>query len=345
MIFHTIPSFLKHCPANPVLTVKDIPFECCQVYNAGVTKFHGKYVMVFRCDQGRSPEAFRQAEEEAARSGKPMRFPPVEVKLGLAVSDDGIRWDVQREPIFEHPIPGKNWIYDPRLTVIDGRCYMCFAYETLYGVCGGIAVTDDFDKFEILYTSVPDNRNMVLFPEKINGNFMRLERPFPVYSRVENEAFDIWMGESPDCRYWGGHRRLLGAEEVPYCNSKLGPGAPPVKTPYGWLTTLHAVYKVDHELNAWHRNWNKVYYGGIMLLDLENPSKILGLAEKPLLVPELDYEVNGMRGSVIFPGGMILEDSGEVKIYYGAADTVECLAVAHLDDLLAMCKPFNRVVG
>ena len=77
---------------------------------------------------------------------------------------------------------------------------------------------------------------------------------------------------------------------------------------------------------------------GIMLLDLEDPTKIIGMYDKPLIAPELPFESNeGFRQNVIFPGGMILEDSGEVKIYYGAADTVECLATANVDDLIKLC--------
>ena len=75
-----------------------------------------------------------------------------------------------------------------------------------------------------------------------------------------------------------------------------------------------------------------------MLLDLEDPSKVIGMSKEPLLAPETDYEVDeGLRQNVIFPGGMILEDSGEVKIYYGASDTVECLATANVDDLIKLC--------
>ena len=75
---------------------------------------------------------------------------------------------------------------------------------------------------------------------------------------------------------------------------------------------------------------------GLMLLDLEDPSKVIGIFDKPLLEPELPYELEGFRGSVLFPGAMILEDDGSVKIYYGAADTVECVATAKLAELLAM---------
>jgi beta-1,4-mannooligosaccharide/beta-1,4-mannosyl-N-acetylglucosamine phosphorylase len=141
--------------------------------------------------------------------------------------------------------------------------------------------------------------------------------------------------------YWGNSKLLLGVEDVPYANDKIGPGAPPVKTPKGWLTTFHAV-DIDpyRGKNGWEPFWKKRYCAGIMLLDLEDPSKIIGLYKEPLLAPEADYEISGgFRNHVIFPGGMILEDDGEVKIYYGAADTVECLATAHVDDLIKLCKP------
>ncbi|MCK4981389.1 MAG: glycoside hydrolase family 130 protein [Victivallaceae bacterium] len=329
----TTENTVKRCFTNPVLSAKDIPYSSVQIYNAGVTKFQGKYVMVFRNDYDRTQEDF--ASHDA--TGLP-GSPPVKINIGIAFSDDGLNWDVAPKPCFELEDDDILGAYDPRLTVIDGRCYMCFAVDTRHGIRGGIAVTDDFDKFEILTMTVPDNRNMVLFPEKINNEFVRLERPFPVYGRYDkDEAFDIWMSSSFDCKYWGNHRLLLGAENVPFSNSKIGPAAPPVKTEKGWLTTIHAVEKVDREIYAWHRNWNKVYYGGIMLLDLEDPGKIIGMCNEPILKPEEPYELEGMRGEVIFPGGMILEDSGEVKIYYGAADTVECLATAHVDDLLKLC--------
>ena len=111
-----------------------------------------------------------------------------------------------------------------------------------------------------------------------------------------------------------------------------------MKTPRGWLTTFHAVRYVEEDIPAWHSGWRKEYHAGLMLLDLEDPSKVVGLCREPLLSPEADCEKRGFRGSVIFPGGMILEEDGEVKIYYGAADTVECLATAHVDDLLALCE-------
>ncbi len=320
------PSFVKKHPANPLLKADMIPYPSVLTFNAGITKYNDKYVMVFRNDYNISPETIYQ------RSG--------DINLGLATSNDGINWSVASKPCWEMHTDEIIRIYDPRLTVIEGKCYVCFAMDTLHGLRGGVAVTEDFDKFEILSLSAPDNRNMVLFPEKINGRFMRLERPLPVYSRGANqkESFDLWCSFSPECRYWGDTALMLGAEKVPYANSKIGPGAPPIKTKDGWLCTIHAVHKVDSDLPCWHRDWRKVYMGGLMLLDLENPTKIISLAQKPLLVPEEQYETHGFRGSVIFPGGMILEETGEVKIYYGSADTVECLATADVDDLVRFAK-------
>ncbi|HEY3377790.1 MAG TPA: glycoside hydrolase family 130 protein [Armatimonadota bacterium] len=308
---------------NPVLSARDIPYQAALIFNAGVTKYQGRYVMVFRNDYG-SLDAQRLDG----------------TNIGLAFSADGLHWDVQPHPCFTLQDEEILRAYDPRLTVIDGKCYMCFAVDTRHGIRGGIAVTEDFDHYEILSLSTPDNRNMVLFPELVGGKYVRLERPFPVYSRGR-DRFDIWCSDSPDLRYWGNAQLVLGVEDVPYANDKIGPAAPPIKTSRGWLTTFHAVDIDDTRgKNGWEPRWIKRYCAGIMLLDLENPAHIVGISREPLLAPEAPYEVDGgFRTNVIFPGGMILEDSGEVKIYYGAADTIECLATTHVDDLLSLCQP------
>jgi beta-1,4-mannooligosaccharide/beta-1,4-mannosyl-N-acetylglucosamine phosphorylase len=267
-------------------------------------------------------------------------LPGSTTNLGLAYSKDGISWEVRDKPIIllnddEEIIR----TYDPRLTVIEGKVYMCFAVDTRHGLRGGIAATEDFEQFEVLSLSVPDNRNMVLFPERVGGHYVRLERPFPVYSRGGRDRFDMWMSDSPDLKYWGNSQLVLRVEDVPFANDKIGPAAPPIKTSKGWLTTFHAVdVDADRGKNGWEKAWKKRYTGGIALLDLERPDRVIGLCPNPLIAPEAAYETEGgFRNDVIFPGGMILEESGEVKIYYGAADTVECLATAHVDDLLALC--------
>ncbi len=147
---------------KPVLTKDDIPYEASLIFNAGVAKYNGKYVMVFRNDYGPTEETFPA-----------VRF---KTSLGLATSDDGIKWTVSEKPIFDNknllPEDEMKRLYDPRITVIDGKPYLCMAMDTAHGVRGCIAEIDDnFEKINIISASAPDNRNMVLFPEKVNGKY------------------------------------------------------------------------------------------------------------------------------------------------------------------------------
>ncbi len=315
-------SIIHRHPANPILSARQVPYPTALVFNAGVCKFNGQYVMVFRNDYG-------SVEDQIVEG----------TNLGLAFSADGIAWQVQPTPFMDWHDAEVIRAYDPRLTVINQRCYISFAVDTQHGIRGGIAVTDDFAHIEMVSLTAPDNRNLVLFPEKIDGKFLRLERPLPVYGRWGMERFDIWISDSPDLVYWGNSQLLLGVEDVPFANLKIGPAAPPIKTERGWLVIFHAVdWSAERSKTGWEDDWQKRYTAGIALLDLHDPRKVLGVCKQPLIVPEAYYEIaNGFHNNVVFPGGMILEDNGQVKIYYGAADTVECLATAHVDDLLNLC--------
>ncbi len=332
-------SLLTRHASNPVLEGKDCPFPATLVFNAGVAYHEGRYVMVFRNDHG--------------RWGDP-QFDGT--NLGLATSSDGLSWEVEPEPILDEEraraglrdlYPERfgpefvKRIYDPRITIVEGRAYLCFAVDTDHGVCGGVAETDDFRSFRFLSLSAPDNRNFVLFPERVGGEFVRLERPFPSYMQPRPERFPIWTSRSKDMRAWGAHRPVLGPEDLPYGNCKLGPAAPPIKTDRGWLTTIHVVNKDPASpLAGWEaKDWTKTYVAGLVLLDLEDPSKVVGMMREPLLAPEAPYELDGFRGSVIFPCGMVAQPDGEVRMYYGAADTCIAMASAHIDDLIAACRP------
>lgn len=314
---------------KPVLTKDDIPYPASLIFNAGVAKYKGRYVMVFRNDYGPTEETYPA-----------VRF---KTSLGFATSTDGINWQVHDKTIFDNkdllPTDEITRLYDPRITIIDDKPYLCLAMDTRHGVRGCIAEIDDnFEKITVLSASAPDNRNMVLFPEKIGGKYVRLERPFPVYSRGR-DRFDMWLSTSPDLVFWGETELVLAVEDVPYANDKIGPAAPPIKTDKGWLTLFHAVDKDESRgKNGWETAWKKRYCAGIALLDLDDPTKVVGMSKLPLIAPETYYETeSGFRKHVIFPGGMILEDNGEVKIYYGASDTVECLATANIYDLIALC--------
>ena len=180
---------VKRYSQNPILSSADAPYNSDQIYNAGVTKFNGKYVMIFRNDWG---DTLFQENDWG-------------VHLGFAFSDDGLNWKISHKVCLDIHDDEIKRVYDPRLTVIDGLCYVCFAVDTLHGIRGGIAVTEDFNHFKILSLSAPDNRNMVLFPEKINGKFARFERPFALYNSANSDVqrLDMWYSESPDARFWG----------------------------------------------------------------------------------------------------------------------------------------------
>ena len=320
---------------KPILTSADMPFDSLLVFNAGVTKFNGKYIMVFRNDYGTDPERFLREKHMPGTS------------IGVAFSDNGVDgWQVRDVPLMDNHITQAesngmiHRFYDPRITILEGKPYLCLAADTKMGVQGCVAEVDDnFEKVNVISMSVPNNRNMVLFPEKVGGKYMRLERPMAMFAD-DAYCYDLWCSSSPDLRFWGNSKVIMRQGRVlPYAKDKLGPAAPPVKTEKGWLTTFHAVdIEEGRGKNGWENKWELRYTGGIMLLDLEDPSKIVGLYKKPLIAPEFPYETDeGFRQNVIFPGGMILEDDGEVKLYYGASDTYECLATAHVDDLIKLC--------
>ncbi|MCC6398797.1 MAG: glycoside hydrolase family 130 protein [Bacteroidetes bacterium] len=308
---------------NPVLKAQDVPYRTDLVLNAGVAKYQGKYVMLFRNDI--------RLDEFTVSEG---------VHLGLATSDDGLHWTPRPKPCFDIHNEEILNSYDPRITVMDGRCYITLGIDTRHGVRGGIVVTDDFQKFEVVSISAPENRNFVLFEKRFNGNYFRLERPFPIYGRPGYpERFDIWISDSPDLVHWGNSELLLGVEHVPFANQKVGAGPPPIKTSAGWLTIFHASdFDETRQRRGYEKSWKKRYCAGIMLLDNDDPRKIVAMSKRPLIAPEAPYETaNGYRNFVVFPTGIILEDSGEVKIYYGAADTCMCLATADVADLINLC--------
>ncbi|MBR3620822.1 MAG: glycosidase, partial [Clostridia bacterium] len=147
---------------RPVLTKYDVPYEASLVFNAGVCKYGGKYTMVFRNDYGEF-------------NGKKFAG----TSIGIAFSDDGISWSVSDKTLSYSGHPEIVRIYDPRLSVIEGEIYICLACDTKHGLLGGVGKLHDFTEIEFLSFLPPDNRNLALFPEKINGKYVLLERPMP----------------------------------------------------------------------------------------------------------------------------------------------------------------------
>lgn len=318
-LFSTSPIITRY--PDTILSRHDVPYPAALTFNAGVVKTDDRYIMIFRNDYG--------SFEEERIDG---------TNLGLAFSDDGIKWKVEPEPCFAMADDEVLRVYDPRITVLEDRYILCFAVDTKHGVRGGIAETKDLKHFEVLSMSVPENRNMVLFPEKINGNYVRLERPMPVYGR-DGMKFDIFLSESPDLVYWGKSRLVMGVEHVPFANEKIGPGAPPIKTDKGWIMLFHAVdFDPARGKNGWEPTWKKRYTIGVALLDLKDPSKVIGMYKRPLMIPEGYYELEqGYRTNALFPCAALVDEGNVVRIYYSAGDCIIRMATCDLDELIGLC--------
>jgi beta-1,4-mannooligosaccharide/beta-1,4-mannosyl-N-acetylglucosamine phosphorylase len=320
-------SIVQRYPGNPILRAEDLPYPSKLVYNAGVVRHEGRYTMVFRTDSGWDPETKKAPE----------------FNLGLAFSEDGIDWRVHPDKLHPDNDPDIRGSNDPRLMWMEDRFFLTYSQLTWHGNRVVIAATRDFQQFEILDRTVPDNRDVVLFPEKINGKYYRLERPFPIDSRDKQRQFDIWISESPDLVYWGRSQPLLCLEDIPYANERLGAGSPPIRTDAGWLVLFHAV-DVDEGRgkNGWEDQWQSRYTAGVLLLDLHDPRQVIAASKDPLMVPGAAYEVNGgFRNNVVFPTALVPEENGEAKIYYGAADTFLCLATARIEELVAFCLTYR----
>ena len=322
------PEFISRYQNNPIITPKDIPYPCDRVYNPGVCKVNGEYIIILRTENVTNPEF------------------PVQT-LGIGRSRDGYNFTIDPEPVL-YPFPDDyGHMNDPRITYIDGEYFLTYCSDPFdireEGIYLCIAKSKDLKTWEKIYTSEPDNRNSVIFPEKVGGLYVRLDRPFRRGYKLEN-GYDIWISYSPDMQFWGKHSLLLSCHDLPWGSHKIGPGAPPVKTEKGWLTIFHAaeIIEPDGYFLPWGENSSssvtKVYRPGIMLLDLNNPSKIVGISKDPLMEITAAYEKDASyRPNAIFATGMIEEENGTVKIYYGASDTSIAVASAKISDLVELC--------
>ena len=205
--------------------------------------------------------------------------------------------------------------------------------QDFYGAAIGMAKTTDFKTFtRIENPFLPFNRNAVLFPRKIGGNFMLLSRP----SDSGHTPFgDIFISESPDLTYWGKHRHVMGKGSEWWESLKIGGGAAPIETSEGWLLFYHGV---SGTCNGY------VYSIGGAILDIDNPSIVKYRCETFLLTPEEWYEERGFVPNVCFPCATIHDsESGKIAIYYGAADSYVGLAFTELDDIIDYIKEHSVV--
>ncbi len=292
---------------NPIIT-RDAVKNANSIFNSAMVPFEGGFKGVFRCD------------DITRRPG-----------LHAGTSKDGINWDIDDEPIKFicdiEELKEFNFGYDPRVCKIEDKYYVtwCNGYKNKPTI--GVAYTTDFKAFYQLENAfLPYNRNGVLFPRKINGNYAMISRP----SDNGHTPFgDIFYSESPDLTFWGKHRLLMeparGWQRV-----KVGGGPIPIETDEGWLMIYHGV------LNSCN---GYVYSAGAAILDKEQPWKVIYRSAPYILAPRELYECVGDSPNAVFPCTALCDaDTGRIAMYYGCADTVIGLAYTTVDDLMKFTK-------
>ncbi|MBN2280683.1 MAG: glycoside hydrolase family 130 protein [Candidatus Marinimicrobia bacterium] len=293
---------------NPIIGWNPIS-KAARIYNSAVLPVDGEFAGVFRGDQ---------------KNGRATLF--------FGRSKDALKWEIGPDPI--------NWVdekgnpkpisygYDPRFVEIENRYYITWC-DDMHGASIGLGKTEDFKTFVRLPNPLmPFNRNGVLFPRKIKDKYLLLSRP----SDSGHTPFgDIFISESPDMVHWGNHQWLMGkGGQGWWQGTKIGAGPVPIETTEGWLLFYHGV---SGTCNGF------VYSFGAVLLDIDNPGKVLYRTRDYLLTPEKDYETVGFVPNVAFPCANICDaDTGKIAIYYGAADTYTALAFTQADELLDYMK-------
>lgn len=332
-------SVLRRFEGNPVLEPRADAWDCVSVFNPGAILHEGQVLMLYRAvsDLGQYVSRF-----------------------GLAVSEDGYSFERASEgavfePVRRHEVGG---VEDARITR-DGEDFL-ITYAAVSKVPGPVYADMDFfrltkrDPFAerpgippmgpsytgllrspdlrtftaqgLLTPPGLDDRDGVLFPEKVGGRYVMMHRPSSwVGSEYGTDGPSIWLAFSPDLVHWDygeGDRYLLMKPEADWEGGKIGAGPPPVRTPAGWLVIYHGV------------DANHVYRVGAALLDLQNPLEVMARTDEPLMEPEEDWERVGIIPNVVFPTAAIWEAGRELLVYYGGADRVVGLATAQMDELL-----------
>lgn len=245
--------------------------------------------------------------------------------LRIARSSDGIHFTVDDAPSLSPETSYETFgIEDPRITLIDDTYWINYSAVSPRGVSTALASTKDFKRFErhgIIFP--PSNKNVTIFPQKIGGSYVALHRP-------NLEGFErpaIWSASSPDLKSWGDHRFVAAARDDSWDNEKIGGGAPPFRVRAdghdGWLAIYHGVTGSPY-----------AYSLGALLLDADDPSRVIARSREPILEPEAPYERDGFFNGVVFTCGLLV-DGDRIRIYYGAADGVTAVADLSLDEILS----------
>lgn len=341
---------------NPLLTPRDLipsrpDFEVTCVLNPGAFRFEGKIGLLLRVAERPIPEAGFLATPILAEDGtisivRVRKDDPgireVEARsfvwngrfylttmscLLVAWSTDGGRTftpDYQCRLMPQQPCEAYG-IEDARVEKIDGEYLLTFTAVGPGGVAVGCRRTRDWRTFSATELLLPpSNKDAALFPRRLEDRFYLLHRPTdPACGN------HIYLAESPDLRHWGNHRCIAMTRPGCWDEERIGAGAAPLETGRGWLEIYHGADR------------NGRYALGGLLLDHDDPSRVIARSETPFMEPEADYERNGFYNNCIFTNGQIAEGD-RLLLYYGASDSVVCGAELHISELLNSLKPTGR---
>lgn len=287
---------------NPIITPSSFPnaygtFNCCPF------RYKDKYMLL---------QPIQRKDEQVPA-------------IYVAESDDGVNFTIRDNPLIKRSEPLyelDHWPIDPRVSYVpeDDMYYICRPINSSWGVVDMLLRTKDFETVEEMgITALPNNRVPCIFQGKVGGRYARLDRPYGKPGSVGGSS--IWISYSEDLIHWGDHKPFM----LPYTNwnaDKIGP-TPPIKTKYGWLEIYHGVKQPRYSLSA-------------VLMDLDDPSKIIAKAKSPILTPNEPYEYMGhAAGPTIFACGATVDEAkDEVRIYYGASDISVGLATGKLSELI-----------
>ncbi|MEM8738871.1 MAG: glycoside hydrolase family 130 protein [Planctomycetota bacterium] len=311
-----VTQIFKRVSDQPVLNVDDYPYAA-QLYNPAPAKIGDEFVLLV--------SVVDHVTDEPGRDVGQTR---------VARSKDGVNFELSQDNFIPHddselPYSLFHHYIDNRVTPLEGFHYMISpvmlrGWESPVGLLGR---TKDFTagSYERLgVVTQPKNRGASLFPEKINGKYYKLDRP----GGGVGSNGEIWMSSSPDLLHWGDYRPVLQPNYKFWNMNKMGP-TPPIKTDQGWLEIVHGVFKPAG---------GAVYYVGAILLDLDEPWKVIGKTQSYLMKPELEWEKHGNCDNVIFPCGVLPDyEKDELRLYYGAADMNVGLAIGSIQQTVRAC--------
>lgn len=224
-------------------------------------------------------------------------------------------------------------IEDPRITRIGKTYYITYVAVSRHGVNTSLMSTTDFEHFTrhgIIFP--PENKDVLLFPEKIVGDYLCMHRPVPCMQFTPPE---MWLARSPDLVHWGAHEQLIGGGDSEWAGDRIGGGTPPIRTREGWLTFYHGSEraKAGQRVGA--------YTASLLLLDTQSPRNILAHSNGPVMKPEAEFELGGYVANVVFPTGVVERDD-LLYVYYGAADQQTGVVAYRRSDVMGALQRVAR---